>query len=56
MSVIVRGMEMPNSCWECRFSIDGYCQAMEPGARTDDNPAQVTNWCPLEEVMEDDGK
>lgn len=50
MSILIKGMEMPKSCFECRFSIDGFCQAMEPGARTDDDKAQVSNWCPLVEV------
>lgn len=50
MSVLIKGMEMPTCCEECRFSIDGFCQAMEPGARTDDDKAQVSNWCPLVEV------
>ena len=54
MAVLIRGMEMPKSCFECRFSIDGFCQAMEPGARTDDDKAQVSNWCPLVEIQEDD--
>ena len=56
MSIIIKGMEMPKSCFECRFSIDGFCQAMEPGARTDDDKAQVSNWCPLVEVPTPHGR
>lgn len=27
MSVLVRGMDMPKTCNECRFSVDGWCYA-----------------------------
>ena len=57
MSIIVRGMEMPKSCNECRFAVDGWCYAWPKQANGDAlNKRERTMWCPLEEVMEDDGK
>ena len=47
MSMMIKGMEMPKNCGECRFGFDGKCFATQPftrfviGRDTD---------CPLEEV------
>ena len=27
MSILVKGMEMPNSCYDCRFFVDTWCYA-----------------------------
>lgn len=46
MSILIRGMEMPKSCWDCFACHDGWCiinQKIE-GHRT------VTHSCPLIEV------
>ena len=49
MGVLIRGMEMPTSCDDCRLNNGISCYAvpeyMEDGVvgRTDDRP----NWCPL---------
>lgn len=60
MSVIVKGMEMPNACWSCEGcdSCDGetktehWC-ALEQNARDLDN-VDIFNdkpdWCPLVEI------
>ena len=49
MSVLIKGMEMPKTCGECRFSVDGWCYAI---ASNDDqpgyiNPYEKVKWCPL---------
>lgn len=33
MSVLIKGMEMPTSCIECRFGYDGKCFAHQPFKR-----------------------
>lgn len=54
MSVLVRGMEMPTSCGECRMSNGISCYAAAPDTedivveRIDDRPS----WCPLVPVPE----
>ena len=52
MSIIVKGMKMPKTCGECRFSVDGWCYAI---ASNDDQPGYIKSyekakWCPLIEV------
>lgn len=48
MSIYIKGMEMPQTCNECRFAIDNYCYAvvrykhLSGGGRA--------NWCPLVEI------
>ena len=52
MSVLIKGMEMPKSCFECRFSIDGFCYASgEVNIRANEE-RQITNYCPLIPVRE----
>lgn len=48
MAVLIKGMEMPESCDECNFGYDGKCFAVRPSRwmETDD--------CPLAEVPDDD--
>ena len=55
MSVIVKGMEMPDTCEECQLMADGWCYGMknQPGtiyfhARPD--------WCPLHPLPEKHGR
>lgn len=51
MSVIVKGMEMPDSCYDCRMRTDGdFCSAMpkEFCGYTDD--IKRPDWCPLIEL------
>lgn len=45
MSVLIKGMEMPKSCYDCRFSYDGKCFAVQPFKRF--VYGDVTNFCPL---------
>ena len=49
MSILIKGMEMPKTCGECRFSVDGWCYAI---ANNDDQPGYIkpyekAKWCPL---------
>ena len=62
MSVLIRGMEMPKSCYYCQFlwfknpdeeGGEGMCDLLEKWvAEVCDRP----DWCPLVEVQEDDMK
>lgn len=52
MSVLIRCMEMPKSCFECRFSIDGFCYASGLVNIRANDERQITNWCPLVPVPE----
>lgn len=67
MSVIVKGMEMPECCAECYFSfvydvinaehIEGYGVCMAPNRKeypTIEDVSKRSDDCPLEEVQEDD--
>ena len=45
MSILIKGMEMPKSCYECRFAFDGMCIANR-GRKN----VGITNSCPLIEV------
>lgn len=52
MSILIKGMEMPKSCWDCFACHDGWCiinQKIE-GHRT------VTHSCPLIEVQTPHGR
>ena len=54
MSVIVKNMDMPDSCYECRMRTDyGFCSAMpkEFCGYTDDK--KRIDWCPLVEIHKD---
>ena len=51
MSILIKGMEMPISCNECRFAVDGWCYAYPKQANGDALNRRVrTNWCPLIEL------
>lgn len=65
MSVLIKGMEMPDSCVDCslRYSFWGrdYCVAVEDDGELPydfyKHPHVRQEWCPLEEVKEEkDGK
>ena len=47
-------MEMPTSCEECRFAVDGWCYVIRA---EDEQPSELCyltrpEWCPLMEVQE----
>lgn len=52
MSILIKGIKMPKTCGECRFSVDGWCYAF---ASNDDQPGYIKSyekakWCPLIKV------
>ena len=58
MSVIVKGMNMPENCIKCRMLFDGWCYVSPPDI--DERVAPTVEdaweqgkpeWCPLEEVI-----
>lgn len=54
MGVYIKGMEMPESCWECRLNYDHrYC--MVTNSRIMANGTKP-DWCPLVEVKEPHGR
>ena len=56
MSVIVKGMQMPEKCPDCNFESEhGFCLAKSPDfcGYTDD--LVRPNWCPLVELPEKHG-
>ena len=58
MSVIVRGMEMPESCEECRMLTDaGFCSAKPKDfcGYASDFFLIRPDWCPLVEIPEKHG-
>ena len=66
MSVLIRGMEMPESCDKCRFCVNGFTDEApmyECGVQSYDNVSVLVesggkpfdfrpDWCPLVEVTD----
>ena len=53
MSVLIKGMEMPKNCWECRM-VDtefSFCHAMDSYPKDEGGHyvlnAEIPDWCPL---------
>ena len=46
MSVLIKGMEMPKNCDECRFHVDGWCYVLRPESE-EERKRITTNYCPL---------
>ena len=52
MSILIKGMEMPEHCGVCRFAVDGWCYAYgKPNIDALANNGR-TNFCPLVHVPE----
>lgn len=49
MGVYIKGMEMPTSCDDCRFAVDGWCYACVPES-AEERRRITTNYCPLIEI------
>lgn len=46
--IYIPGMEMPETCCDCRFAVDGWCYAAEKQDNKQYlNDTQRANWCPL---------
>lgn len=50
MSVLVRGMDMPKTCNECRFAVDGWCYAAPFPIVQALSERTIAENCPLVEV------
>ena len=52
MSIIVRGMEMPQNCDKCRFqsAFKLYCDAMPYNFCGNTDDIERPDWCPLVEI------
>ena len=52
MSVLIRGMEMPQNCDKCRFqsALRLYCDAMPYNFCGNTDDIERPNWCPLVEI------
>ena len=50
--VVIKDMDMPVSCEECRLMADGWCYAQEAWdhAYEDIDMNRRPEWCPLEEI------
>ena len=57
MSVLIKGMEMPENCAECKFlcseNFNSWCQVTD---RDDVYTDAIPDWCPLVELPEKHGK
>ncbi len=47
MSVLIRGMEMPTSCGDCRLMADGWCYSVWLEQREKISTVKRPTWCPL---------
>lgn len=56
MSVLIKGMEMPESCNECRFFVDAWCYALDVedwrNAYNKPPKGERLKGCPLAETEE----
>ena len=50
MSIIIKGMDMPKSCEECRLYVDKWCYAIDVESFTEENGTKATFICPLVEI------
>lgn len=58
MSVLIKGMEMPENCDKCRFQSELrlYCDAMPYNFCGNTDDIERPDWCPLVEVKEPHGR
>lgn len=50
MSVLIKGMEMPAYCEECRLWVDRWCYATEERGYQEGMVRNKPDWCPLVEI------
>ena len=50
MSVLIKGMEMPTSCADCRLMADGWCYSVGLEQREKISTVKRPTWCPLVEI------
>lgn len=58
MSVLIRGMEMPQNCDKCRFqsALRLYCDAMPYNFCGNTDDIERPDWCPLVEISTPHGR
>ena len=64
MSVLVKGMQMPNNCRNCPMEVAGWCFALLPKSEDEEDFAEEVDteaegrpsWCPLVEVPTPHGR
>ena len=57
MSVLIKDMEMPDNCEECRFDTEcGFCSVMPDNFCGDTDGFTKPDWCPLVEVPAPHGR
>lgn len=55
MAILIRDMDMPDTCSDCRFAVNGICSAI-PEEEPEERSTEYTGWdgklyaCPLEDV------
>ena len=49
MSILIKGMEMPRKCRECKFRVLDYCLAKEQKTEVYEDEI-IPSWCPLIEI------
>lgn len=54
MAILIKGMEMPTCCEECRLWVDRWCYATEERGYEEGMVRKKPDWCPLVEIQEDD--
>ena len=47
VSVLIKGMEMPTSCADCRLMADGWCYSVGLEQREKISTVKRPTWCPL---------
>lgn len=51
MSILIKGMEMPEHCGDCRFAVDGWCYVIpETNRQPKLDYIARPDWCPIIEV------
>lgn len=57
MSILIKNMEMPTSCYDCRFAVDGWCYAAEKQDNKDYlADTRRADFCPLVPVPAEEGE
>ena len=50
MSVLIKGMDMPETCFDCAMFVSGWCDAMDKDLTYEIGKTGKPDWCPLVEV------
>lgn len=50
MSVLIKGMEIPKTCFDCIACVSGWCEATDKSLKYETITRGKPKWCPLVEV------